>query len=498
MFNRTHKLTRQRTVNLPMVLKVTGWLLMVEALFMLIPMTVGIAAAEADWLVFAVTAAVTAACGFGMRCIPVGSSGGHMGRREGFLLTATVWIWFSLFGMLPLMFCRHHLGVSDAFFQAMSGFTTTGASSLGTARLSMCVNLWLVLSQWLGGMGIILFTLAVIPMLNSAGGMQMFNAEVTGITHDKVRPRISSTAKALWGTYMTLTALTFLCLWVGPMDAYQSLCYAMASLSTGGFVGSCEPLPSFGSDYVYAIITVFMFLGGVNFTLIFKNWWSTRSPSGMWHNEVFRAFVCITLVCYALTVTSMAVGGQVHSWQDAVLYPMFHTVSMLTSASFDSGHFGYWSPLIICVTLFMMMSGACAGSTTGGVKIDRVLIVLKHLRNEIYKCVRPNAVLSIRMNGRVLSSGTIGKVGAFMFLYVIIVFGAAMALSMMGMSFGDALFAPFSCMSNVAFDISLTDFGADFSLLPAPAKWLLSAVMLVGRLEIYTIVILFTPPFWRK
>ena len=488
---------RSRSLNWLMLLKVTGWLLLIEAAFMLVPMATCLAFGEQDWRIFAISAAITAVSGFAMRSIRTRHH--SMGRREGFLLTASVWVWFSLFGMIPFMFCNNGFSVSDAFFESMSGFTTTGASVLDShTHLGYGVNMWHTMMQWLGGMGIILFTLAVIPMLNSSGGMQMFNAEVTGITHDKVRPRISSTAKALWGTYIALTILLFVCLWAGPMGLFDSICYAFSSISTGGFVGLSSPLASYGSDYVYIVITIFMFLGGVNFTLIFRA--VSGRPGAVWHNEVFRIYIAAILLMWACIAASIAFDSDAGplDWRSFTIYPLFHVVSTITSTGFDSGVFRWWTPLIIGLTIVMMFTGACAGSTTGGAKLDRVTFLVKHLRNEVYRCVRPNAVLSVRIDGKVKSPSTVDKVTAFLCLYVLIIFVAGILLSAMDIPVFDAFFSTFSCMSNTGLGAEVTGYGTDFSIIPDAGKWLLSAVMLIGRLEIFTILILFTRPFWRK
>ena len=215
-----HKKKRS-LINLPMLLRVSGWLMMIESLFMLIPMGTCLYFRESDWLPFALTAAGTGATGF-VLSRHIRPSHYSMSKRDGFLLTAMVWVVFSIFGMLPFMFCKMPISLSDAFFEAMSGFTTTGASVLlDVTHMSHGIHIWRATMQWLGGMGIILFTLAVIPMLNSSGGMLMFNAEVTGITHDKLRPRISQTAKALWMLYFAFTIMLVALLWSGPMNFFD-------------------------------------------------------------------------------------------------------------------------------------------------------------------------------------------------------------------------------------------------------------------------------------
>ena len=225
----------KKLINFPMVAKVMGWLMMIEAVFMCAPMIICLAYEESDWIGFAIAIGITALAGsFLTFCLHPRRT--NMGKRDGFLLTALVWVIFSAFGMIPFILCDRELTVSDAFFEAMSGFTTTGATVMSTIdNLSHGILLWRCLMQWIGGMGIILFTLAVIPMLNHSGGMQMFNAEVTGITHDKIRPRISQTAKSLWGTYIVLTIVLSILLVIGPMNTFDAVFNSFGTIYTGGF-----------------------------------------------------------------------------------------------------------------------------------------------------------------------------------------------------------------------------------------------------------------------
>lgn len=480
-----------------MLLKVTGWLLMCEGGFMIVPTLVSLYYNEPDAWTLGATAVVTALAGLLMQCIRPRHS--QMGRREGFLLTASVWVWFSLFGMLPFIFGAPQYTVSDAFFEAMSGFTTTGATVLiDHQQLSHGINIWRAMMQWIGGMGIILFTLAVIPMLNSAGGMQMFNAEVTGITHDKVRPRISSTAKALWGTYLTLTLLMIIFLWIGPMDLFEAVCYAFSGISTGGFSTTSRSLLDINSDYIYVVMMVFMFLGGVNFSLIFAA--ATGSPGRLWKNEIFRYYVITVLAMY-LFITIGVLVSPVESdltWQSLTIYPMFQVITTITSSGFDSGHFVWWSSFTIAITMLMMFVGSCAGSTSGGAKIDRVIFMLKHLSNEIQRCIRPNAVLSVRINGKVQSPNLVDKVIAFMCIYVLLIVVGACVLCILRIPLMDAFFDVFSCVSNTGLSAEVSGYGTTFEIIPDAGKWVLSFLMLVGRLELFTVLILFTKPFWRK
>ncbi|MDE6452571.1 MAG: TrkH family potassium uptake protein [Muribaculaceae bacterium] len=485
-----------RVINMPMLLRVAGWLMMIEALFMLIPFVTCVYYGESDWKPFAAVGAFTAGTGFALSRY-IRPKHHTMGKREGFLLTAMVWVVFSVFGMLPFMFCYHAMDLSNAFFEAMSGFTTTGASVLrDVSHMSHGVHIWRATMQWLGGMGIILFTLAVIPMLNSSGGMLMFNAEVTGITHDKLRPRISETAKALWLIYIVLTIILILLLWAGPMSLFDSICHAFGAISTGGYSNYNEGIAMFHSVYVKVVLTIFMFAGGVNFSLIFRT--MRGEFAALRRNDVFLTYVGIILFMYALFVVGILTQGKWDGWQDLTINPLFQIVSTLTSTGFTPTNFESWGPLVLALVMAMMMFGACAGSTSGGAKIDRLLFLIKNCRNEIYRCIYPHAIMSVRVNGRVVSPDIVNKVIAFLCIYMLLILLGGTVLTGMGVPLIDAFFSAFSCMSNTGLGAGITGFGGSYDMLPDAAKWLLSLLMLTGRLEIFTVLLLFAPSFWRR
>ncbi len=489
-----HKKKRS-LINLPMLLRVSGWLMMIESLFMLIPMGTCLYFRESDWLPFALTAAGTGATGF-VLSRHIRPSHYSMSKRDGFLLTAMVWVVFSIFGMLPFMFCKMPISLSDAFFEAMSGFTTTGASVLlDVTHMSHGIHIWRATMQWLGGMGIILFTLAVIPMLNSSGGMLMFNAEVTGITHDKLRPRISQTAKALWMLYFAFTIMLVALLWSGPMNFFDSVCHAFGAISTGGYSTRNEGIAAFNSIYVKVVLTIFMFVGGVNFSLIYR---SLRGEFGaLRRNDVFRTYVGLIAVMYILFVIGITTQGTYEGWEDLTIDPLFQIVSTMTSTGFTPSNFEQWGPLVLALVFMLMLFGACAGSTSGGAKIDRLLFLV-NCRNELYRCIYPHAIMSVRVNGKVVSDDIVGKVIAFLCIYMLLISIGGTAMAAMGVPIIDAFFSAFSCMSNTGLGAGITGYGGSYEMLPDAAKWLLSFLMLTGRLEIFTVLLLFAPSFWRK
>ena len=485
-----------RHINYAMLLRVLGWLLMIEAGFLMVPMLTAVIYNEADLSAFAVAETVTLLTGIALTTL-LRPRRTDMGRHEGFLLTASVWIVFSFFGMIPFLLSTSPIGISDAFFEAMSGFTTTGCTVLTSVEgMSHSITIWRALMQWIGGMGIILFTLAVIPMLNYSGGMQMFNAEVTGITHEKLRPRISSTAKSPWLIYFVLTAALILLLWIGPMNFFDSLCHAFAAVSTGGFSTYNDSLAHYSSDYVTIVVMVFMFLGGTSFGLMYRTILGDRKA--LWRNDVFRTYILVVAGFYVAFVCSLFFRGQVGDWRDATIYPLFQIISTITSTGLSVTNFESWGPFIMSLMFILMFTGACAGSTSGGAKIDRMLFLVKNCRNELFKCVHPNAVTNVRINDKVVPSPIVSKVIAFLCIYMMVIVIGGVILTALGLPIIDSFFSSFSCVSNTGFGAGVTGQAGNFDIIPDAGKWVLSGLMLIGRLELFTVLILLSPDFWIK
>lgn len=487
---------RYYSVNFPILFRMIGLLLLIEAGFLVVPLVTCLIYLESDWKAFAWSLAATVAAGSAMTfCIHPSSN--SMGKREGFLLTSLVWIFFSIFGMIPFMLMKNPMSVSDAFFEAMSGFTTTGATVLTSiSHLSHGVIMWRSLIQWIGGMGIILFTLAVIPMLNHSGGMQMFNAEVTGITHEKLRPRISQTAKGLWMTYIILTVMLFLLLLVGPMNFFESICHAFSTMSTGGFSTEDASVAAWDSTYIEVVLTVFMFLGGVNFALIFRAAHGDFRP--LWKNDVFKLYIKVILVMYVLFVIGIIHQHQATSVRSLTLDPLFQIISTITSTGYTVTNFEKWGTFCLSLLFLLMFFGACAGSTSGGAKLDRMLYLFKNCGNEIVKCIHPNNIYTVFVNGKVVSNELVSKVIAFLCIYVILIMFGGMLLAALGLPLVDSFFSSFSCISNTGLGAGVTGYGGSYEIVPDAGKWVLAMLMMIGRLEIFTVIILFARSFWRK
>lgn len=478
-----------------MLLRVIGYLLMIESLFMIFPCITALIYSETAGWKFLLCAGITGVSGIGMKLLRPRSK--EMGKREAILLTGLTWVILSLFGMLPFLFCGTHLSVTDAFFETMSGFTTTGASVLNTlVGVPKSILIWRCVVQWIGGLGIILFTLAVVPMLNYSGGMQLFNAEVTGITHDKLRPRVSYTAKGLWGVYIVLTALLVILLSFSDMSFFDAVCHGLSTMSTGGFSTTDANIATWNSVYIKIVMCIFMFLGGVNFALMY-NVVSGKNVHPL-KNTAFKWYVCILAICYLGLVINILIEGIAKDWKFLTIDPLFQAVSILSSTGITEPNFRDWGSISVVLLLIMMVMGSCAGSTSGGVKIDRIVILFKFLKNEFYKMMHPSTVTTVIINGKGTNPTVVHKTLAFLFLYVMVIGVGGLVLSLMGLPLSDAFFCSLSAISNTGLGTDVTGISENYALIPDLAKWLLAFIMLVGRLELFTILLIFTPTFWKK
>lgn len=478
-----------------MLLRTIGWLLMVLSGFMIFPLITSIIYHDSEIRPIIQSMVITFVSAMALMCLKPKSR--DMGKREAILLTALIWVILSLFGMLPFLICGTHDSISDAFFETMSGFTTTGASVLTTLeKVPHSLLLWRCLLQWIGGLGIILFTLAVVPMLNNKGGMLMFNEEVTGITHDKLRPRVSNTAKSLWLIYICLTIICILLLWASRMNLFEAICHGLSTVSTGGFSTSDMSVRDWNSPYIIIILTIFMFIGGVNFNLIFTTVYGDYKK--LIRNDAFKWF-CITILLGFIIFTISIIGkGHVHSWQDVTIVPLFQSVSILSSTGLVVPHFPYWGAVPFIVMLIFMAIGGCAGSTSGGAKIDRFIILFRFLKNETYRTMYPSAIKTVKINGKGTSYVIVMKVLAFLCIYFLVIFGGGLVLTMLGVPINEGFFLSLSAISNSGIGADMQNGVSCFSLIPDAAKWILSFIMLTGRLELYTVILLFTRSFWKK
>lgn len=489
------KLSHRRFINFLMLARIEGYLLVILAIFMLLPCFVSMLYETESSVPFLIAVGITAGAGLGMCFLKPKNK--DMGRREAILLTGLTWVVLSLFGMLPFILYGTHMSVTDAFFETMSAFTTTGVSILSTLDgVPKSILLWRCLMQWFGGLGILLFTLAVVPMLNSAGGLLLFNAEVTGITHDKLRPRVSNTAKGLWGMYIALTALLIILLSFSRMDFFDAICYGLSTMSTGGFATTDQGIVEFASNYVKMVLTIFMFLGGINFVLLFHA--LQGNVRNLFRNSVFKLYCWLVVFGYVALAIDSVMQGLYHNAEDLTVNPLFQCVSVISTTGISTPGFKNGGPLAIMVLFLFMSMGACSGSTSGGAKIDRFLVMIKFLKNEFYKIMHPSAVTTVILNGKGTTPGMIYKTLAFLIMYVLVVVMSGAIVSLTGVPLGEAVFRSLESISNSGICDVPGGLSGSYAHLPALGKWVYAFVMLTGRLEIFTVLLVFTPGFWHR
>ncbi len=482
-------------INWKMIARIMGALFFIEAGFLLLCSLFPIFYKEDDLFPFLFSAGITAFFG-GIGTYFGKGANTKFGRRDGYLIVTLAWIGFSLFGMLPYWTSGYIPNLTDAFFETMSGFTTTGASMLDNiAALPHGLLFWRSMTQWIGGMGIVFFTIAVLPIFG-IGSVQLFAAEATGPTHDKVHPRIGVTAKWIWGIYIGLTAAEMGLLTLGGMTPFDSLCHSLTTTATGGFSTQQSSIATYGSAYIEYVITVFMFLSGINFTLLYLLLVKGNFRK-LFNDTEFRYYIGIaggfTLFTTVVLLLTSPMGLE-ESFRKAI----FQVVAIQTTTGFCSQDYMTWIPVLWTLMCILMLFGACAGSTTGGMKCIRLAILSRVAKNEFKHILHPNAVLPVRINRQVIPSSTLSIVLAFIFVYVAIIFIGWIVLMLFGIPFTEAYSLVISSLSNIG--IALGDYGPIYSwnTLPDFAKWFCTLLMLAGRLELFTVLLLFSPGFWKE
>ena len=488
--------TLSQNINFPIVLRLVGWLLMIESQFMLLPMGVSWYYGENHVaIVFLITLLVTLVAGVAM-AYGLKPASRSMRKREGLLLTSLVWIFFSIFGMIPFLATGALDSVTDAFFETMAGFTTTGSSVIPDLdKMPHGILLWRSLMQWIGGLGIILFTLAVLPMLNYKGGIALFNAEVTGITHERMRPRVNQTAKTLWGIYLALTILLGLLLYP-VMGGFDATCHALSTISTGGFSTKNNGLMHWHSFYLGIVVMVFMFLGGINFSLLYFT--IMGKFKRLWKSSIFKWYVFIIAICGGAILLRMLYLNIGNTNAERTMFSFFDTISAITSTGYSKGNYEETGEFISIILMVLMFFGGMAGSTSGGAKLDRFVVLIKNCKNELYKVLHPNSVTAVWVDGKAMPQARINKVTAFLAIYVLIIFVVAIYLTAFDIPLFDALFSSMSVISNVGLGYGVTGVDGSWAILPDAAKWILSLEMLIGRLELFTVLVVFSRGFWVK
>lgn len=407
-------------------------------------------------------------------------AGLSMGIREGVGITGFSWIIASAVGALPYWIAGA-CSYTDAFFEAASGFTTTGATIFTDIEaLPRGILLWRSLTHWMGGMGIIVLSLAVLPFLGVTG-MEMYKAEVPGITAEKLTPRLHKTALYLWGVYVAFTLTETVLLMFGGLSLFEAFCHSCSTIATGGFSTRNSSIAGFG-PYVQWVIIAFMFLSGINFSLYF-------APKLLLHDEEFRAYASLALL--SAVGMAVAMGGSFRS-------ALFHVVSVMTTTGFVADDYNLWPQFSRFLFVVLMFVGASGGSTGGGCKVSRFIVLGKQLKTETQRLLHPRAVIVPRMNGEVLTRSTMDSAGAFFVLYMAMLCVGTLVTCAFGVELLTAFTGVLTCLSNVGPGLNLLGPVENFAWLPATVKWLLSFFMLAGRLELFAIFLLLMPGTYRK
>lgn len=480
--------------NLKLIGAILGLLLVISGIGMLFSLPFSIYYKE-DWLPIASSASITILTGLPLWIFLNKNAPRELKKRDGYLVVTFGWIIMSVFGTLPFLLSGAIPNFTDAFFETMSGFTTTGASILNDIEgVPKGILLWRSLSQWIGGMGIIVLAVAILPILG-IGGMQLFIAESPGISAEKLKPRIKDTAKRLWLLYVGLTVLETILLMVGDMSFYDALNHSLTTMATGGFSTKNDSIAHFSSPYIHYVITFFMFLAGTSFTLTY--FMLKRKFKKVLGNEEFVVYLFF-IVAVAIILTGFVHTSTTQPFEDNFRDTLFQVVSIITTTGFVTKDYTAWSPLITMAFFALLFIGGMAGSTAGGIKIVRHIVLFKNSFLEMKRQLHPNAVIPVRLNNRAIQGELTYHVLAFMMIYFLIFSLGSIVMAWVGLDFPTALSAVATSLGNVGPGIGGVGPMNNFSEVPDVGKWVLTFLMLLGRLELFTVLILFTPFFWKR
>ena len=481
-------------MNYRLVLSILGIVLMGEAASMLPSTVIALAAKDGDGRAFLLSAAIT--LGVGLLCWLLRPKNTKMQARDGFATVALSWIFLSVFGALPYFLSGVLPNFFDAVFETVSGFTTTGATVLtfmeGQPR---GILFWRAQTQWMGGMGVLVLTLALLPKLGE-GSVYLMRAESPGPIKSKLTPRLADTAKILYSIYIGLTVAETICLRLAGMNWYESVIHAFSSISTGGFSTRNASIAAFDSLAIEWIIIIFTFLSGINFSLLFFA--LRRNFKAVFESEELRCYVLMVMIASGLIVVDLVVHlGELLSVQ-TVTDAVFQVVTLMTTTGYMTRDFVLWPTLSQVILVLVMFVGACAGSTAGGMKQIRVILLIKNLRREVQRILRPRQVTTIRSDGDRVDEPTLSGISLFFFAYILLLMAGMLVVSWDNVGFDAAFGAALTCISNVGPGLGVLGPTANFSILSNFSTLFLSALMLLGRLEIMPLLLLLFPTLWKK
>ena len=477
-------------MNLKLVLKLVGRVLLMETAALVIPLVVALLYGE-DPMPFLHSIAIVAACGFALSALPAKQ---QFFTREGFVAVGLIWIFTGLVGALPFLFCGYFATPMDCIFESCSGFTTTGATILTEIEsLPKGILFWRAGTHWLGGMGVLVLATAIVPKLGIRSHY-LTQAETPGPVFSKLVPKQSQTSKILYAMYCVLTLLEVLCLKLAGMPLYDALIHSFSTAGTGGFSNRNASVGAYGSVAIDVIITVFMLLFSINFAVYFliltKKWREALA------SDELRFFLAVVFGATAV-LTLANLGVYVGFWE-SLRYTVFQVASIISTTGFGTTDFVLWPQFSQLIIVLLMFCGACAGSTGGGMKCSRVLLLVRAIRRELHRITHPRCVEVVKLDGKLVGEDTLHTLLVFLGAYVMTVFAAALVISLDGFSFAVSFSAALTCVSNVGPGLEIIGPTGNFAAFSTVSKAVMSLCMIVGRLEIFPILVLFIPSNWKQ
>ena len=487
------RLRLRRSIHFGAVIHILGFLLIFLAGAMLVPIPFSIYYGDGDFTAFLLSMVITLSAG--LLAFKTTKLDQDLRPKEGFAVVTFAWVCFSVFGTLPFLFSGAIPAFTDAMFETVSGFTTTGSSIVDNIEaMPHGVLFWRSLTHWIGGMGIIVLSLAVLPFLG-VGGMQLFEAEMPGPMVTKLAPRIAETARLLAGVYVLLSALLVVFLIAGGMNFFEALCHSFGTMATGGFSTRNASLGAYQSTFIRYVVICFMLLAGANFSLHYR--FLRGDFRAHLRNAEFRLFLLIVVV------STLLIGIDTHhdnyrTVGETAERSLFQVVSILTTTGFATANYVEWSSSSQLLLFAMMFIGGCAGSTSGGMKIMRIHILLELVLTEVVRLIHPRAVLPVRLGGVVVPRAVVTKVLGFSLLFVAIFVVGVLVMAAIGLDLSTAMGAVAANLGNIGPGLGKVGPADNYAQIPLAGKWVLSLLMLIGRLEIFTVIVLFSPAFWQK
>ena len=479
-------------MNYGIVLKVIGNLIVYEAFLMLVALGVAFYYGGTDVGAFVETIILLLVVGYPLSKLRIHKK--VVKTREAIAIVTFGWLTVAAFAALPFMFTGALPSFSDAFFESVSGLTTTGATVITNVEiLPKGLLFWRSFLHWIGGMGILVLTLAIMPSIG-VGAFQIFKAEVPGPVSDKLVPKMRDTAKILYTAYLGITVLETVFLMLGGMSFYESLIHTFGTVGTGGFSSRNASVGAFNSHYIYFVISIFMIASGVNFSLYYELYRGRLAT--VFKNAEFRVYIGIVTAATVLVV--MNIWGRYDSIAEAFQHALFQVSSIITTTGYATTDFDLWPDFSKVILFLLMFVGGSAGSTGGSIKVIRIIILFKLMKREVSKLLHPRALLPIQVNGKMLTSNIIAGVTGFFFLYLLLFVGGTLLISLENIGIVSAASSVAATLGNIGPGFDFVGPTKTYALFSDPSKWLFSLMMLFGRLELFTMFLLITPSYWKK